>query len=153
MIYSFKLPDHVLANAKRPYDSDYHTVLFYCAQQLKWDWNYNSIVTGSTIFVDINDDDQYKKFAIVVGELTAWINRMWPTRARIVFDIEDDYHVPLGDMYHYIERASKAEYELFTENYDLNPQPSLFGRNFILPYEKTPTFFREGVRVNERVLS
>jgi hypothetical protein len=153
MIYSFRLPDDVLANGKRPYDSDYHVALLFCATRLKRDWNYNSIVTASTIFVDIMDDDQYKKFAVVVGELTASINRVWPTRMRIVFEVEDKYRVPLLGIHHYVERTSKAEYELYMENYALDPQPSLFSRHFCLSYEKTPTFFREGTLVDERVLS
>ena len=153
MIYSFRLPDDILANGKRPYDSDYYMALFYCAKKLKMDWGYNSVVTASTIFVDVGDMVQYKVLATVIGELTASINRVWPTKARIVFEVEDDYRVPFSGIHHYIERSSKAEYELYMENFELDPQPSLFGKCFYLRYENTPTFFREGRRIDERVLS
>jgi hypothetical protein len=142
---------------KRPYDKEFYKILRAAAERcLRFMTRYgNALITDKKVV--LLDPDSPIEFNML-SYFTAYANYYWNDRNRLlVFSGTPDQW--LLDKYttEYflaeIQRSSRASYEMYVEDCRASLAGGLFPDYTILPYEKTPKFYREGIWLkDERIL-
>jgi hypothetical protein len=149
MIFEFRIPEGILLHAKKPYDVSHHEALVFSAKTLAEAINKVArvhvpiLVTDKSVFVQAYEVRPVTQM-ICASLLTAALNKVATSKGLVTFNIFESKST-FEEIQSGVRKYSKATYELFLENPEMNKEPSLFGPSFYLPYEQTPTYFREGI--------
>jgi tRNA(His) 5'-end guanylyltransferase len=170
---SFVPEPQIFAWLKKPYDEEFHTILRASAEQcLKRADDATALISDQRVFIFAKELTMS-----TLSYFTAFANYYWNDRKHLlVFWAEGaNFHSPLveedmkniceEDMKNIceqqiekekkkIQEQSRLTYEMYLAEHRTDFTNTLFPEYGILPYEKTPEYFRKGIIItNERTIS
>jgi hypothetical protein len=148
-VYQLTLIDSFRQRLKQPYDTEAHKALLLVMQKTKDRYQKivdKCLITDREIFLGFNSATTFASgvgvISFITAELITAFNKKITLESHLV---GEQWETPEN----YIKDKARAMYEVCLENNHNNIEPSLFGSkySYCLPYEQTPTFFREGIYI------
>jgi len=134
----------VLGVLKRPYDEDFHKVLKISAKKcLRFlPEDTSALITHDTVML-IASDILLK----IISYFTAYANSYWHNKNLLIFDTKawQDAEAKAEFFCNEQNASSRIKYEMYLEEHKFDIQGGLFPDYPLLPFEKTPEYYRKGV--------